>query len=226
MGPVDESTQLQRQAYAATPRTLDPALERLARGDRGCLPDTLAGLGALSMFGALVLAGLGLSSFAWAYAGAALWVGGFFYGAWVQAKSGKVRHAALTEAPLVLGHVLFAQPHLRKKGKRPGRAVVLFSTQEDKRFEPGILERFARDASEDPGALGEGKTLLADPHSYGVFPVGPAESKTWAATVLLHPERLEGGRLAEDQPVVLFADPGRDVVEQAPLPPQPPEKAD
>ena len=65
------STALQRaeERYAATPRKLDPMLERKARGDRGCLFDIGSGIGILSSLACLIASQAGLIAFGWTYAG-------------------------------------------------------------------------------------------------------------------------------------------------------------
>ena len=91
-----------RSRYEATPRTLDTDLQRMARGDRGCLGDGLAGLGGVAMVVFGVLASFGLVGWGFMSAGALLLVTGFLMSAAATARSGPLRRKALTDGPLVL----------------------------------------------------------------------------------------------------------------------------
>ena len=86
-----------RSRYEATPRALDPELLRMARGDRGCLGDALAGLGGLAIIVFGVLASFGLLGWGFMSAGALLLVTGFLMSAAATARSGPLRRKALTE---------------------------------------------------------------------------------------------------------------------------------
>src|SRR5688572_14096477 len=90
-----------RQRYEATPRTLDDDLARMARGDRGCLGDALAGAGGLGMVVFGVLASLGVLGWGFLIAALVLMVTGFFMSTAAQAKSAPIRRRAITEGPLV-----------------------------------------------------------------------------------------------------------------------------
>ena len=70
-----------RTRFEATPRKLDDeALDRIARGDRGCLGDVLSGFGAVLLVTTMILGAMDIVPFSLAYVGVALWVGGFASG--------------------------------------------------------------------------------------------------------------------------------------------------
>ncbi|NVB40201.1 hypothetical protein G6O69_20305 [Pseudenhygromyxa sp. WMMC2535] len=202
-----------RDRYEATPRGLDgDDMDRLKRGDRGCLGDLLAGAGAITLVILLVLSGMGRVGFAWVYVGVALFVGGFAVGAVSQARSGRERQAALESGPLVFGVVLRSAPWLRRPGKRPGRAVVLLCTDPQRRFDREWLERTAasleaRLANPESGADSVPlRALLADEDLFASHAVPkallaepPSAGEVYLSAMIVHPERLEGGYLgAED----------------------------
>lgn len=244
-----------RDRFEATPRSLDDdELTRIARGDRGCLGDALSGLGAVSMVGAMILSALDLIAFEWAYLGVAIWIGGFVWGTILQSRSGKHRKGALESGPLVLAVVLRAEEWLRRPGKRVGRAVVLFCTQPERRFDRAWLEQLARqlerrlDASAGAPNWVPLRALLADRDSFGVHPIPSGllehdeNEQLYLASLLVHPERLAGGYLGfEDDreageldldldaptrlaTVVVIVDPERGFIEQVPHSAPPPSE--
>lgn len=95
-----------RSRYEATPRTLDTDLQRMARGDRGCLGDALAGLGGLAIIVFGVLGSFGLLGWGFMSAGAVLLVTGFLMSAAATARSAPLRRKAVTDGPLVLARVV------------------------------------------------------------------------------------------------------------------------
>jgi len=245
-----------RDRFEATPRSLDDdELIRIARGDRGCLGDALSGLGAVTLVAAMILSALDMIAFEWAYVGVAIWIGGFAWGTILQSRSGKQRKGALESGPLVLAVVLRAEEWLRRPGKRVGRAVVMFSNAPDRRFDRAWLEQLATQLEQrldgDAGAPDwvPLRALLADRDSFGVqrVPAGLLEQDLaeplWLASVLVHPERLDGGYLGfEDDreageldldldaptrraTVVAIVDPERGFIEQVPCPVSAPSKA-
>jgi hypothetical protein len=236
-----------RARFEATPRSLDhDDLTRIARGDRGCFGDLLSGAGAVTLVVAMILAALGHIAFSWAYVGVAIWISGFVWGTIMQSRSGTERKAALESGPLVLGVVVRADEWLRRPDKRVGRAVVLLTTDERRRFDRDWLEELAarleRRLDEAAGAPEwvPIRALLFDRDSFGVRPVPadllelPEPAPVYLASVLVHPERLEAGYLggdddreageldleidAESRPATLLAivDPERDFIEQVP----------
>jgi hypothetical protein len=203
-----------RNRFEATPRSLDDDdLTRIARGDRGCLGDLLSGLGAIALVAAVILGAMNTISYSWTYLAVAVWIGGFVWGTVAQARSGKVRKAALESGPLVLAVVMRDEPWLRRPGKRVGRAVVLFTTDDERRFDRDWLERVAtRLDTELDANVGSGassvplRALLHDPDAFGLYRVpsellapDEPERPVYLASMIVHPERLDGSYLgAED----------------------------
>jgi hypothetical protein len=202
-----------RDRFEATPRSLDDDdLTRISRGDRGCLGDVLSGLGAVALVASVILGAMGTISFSWTYAAVAVWIGGFVWGTVAQARSGKLRKAALEKGPLALAVVMRDEPWLRRPGKRPGRVVVLFTTDDAHRFDRDWLERVAKHLeTELDGNAGAAewiplRALLADPDAFGLhraaselLALEDRESPVYLASMVVHPERFDGGYLgAED----------------------------
>lgn len=202
-----------RARFEATPRSLDDdELTRIARGDRGCSSDLLSFLGAAALVASVILGAMGTISFAWTYVAMGLWIGGFAWGTVAQARSGKSRKLALESGPLVLAVVLRDEPWLRRPGKRAGRAVVVFTTDLERRFDRDWLERVGKhiEAQLD-GSAGTPewvplRALLVDRDAFATCRVPPdllepedRERPVWLSTVAVHPERLVGSYLgAED----------------------------
>jgi hypothetical protein len=213
---VSQALARARDRFEATPRSLDnDELTRIARGDRGCLGDLLSGLGAVALVTTVILGAMETISFSWTYVAVAVWIGGFVWGTVAQTRSGKLRKAALESGPLVLAVVMRDEPWLRRLGKRVGRAVVLFSTDSERRFDRDWLEQLAGRLEAAVSSFDEGghvaawiplRALLADPESFGVhavpselFAADEREAKVFLASMIVHPEWLEGGYLgAED----------------------------
>jgi hypothetical protein len=208
---VSQALARARDRFEATPRSLDnDELTRIARGDRGCLGDLLSGLGAVALVTAVILGAMETISFSWTYVAVAVWIGGFVWGTVAQTRSGKLRKAALESGPLVLAVVMRDEPWLRRLGKRVGRAVVLFTTDSERRFDRDWLERLAERLETklqggQAAALNPLRALLADSEAFGVHAV-PSElvasegaGPVYLASMIVHPEWLEGGYLgAED----------------------------
>jgi hypothetical protein len=244
---VSRSLARARARFETTPRSIDDDdLTRIARGDRGCLGDVLSGLGAVTLVAAMILSALDKLAFAWAYLGLAIWIGGFAWGTITQSRSGKHRKGALESGPLVLAVVLRAEEYLRRPGKLVGRAVVLFCTDPQHRFDREWLEDIAKqlerrlDAAAGTPEWVPLRALLADRDSFGVHrvPQGLLErtdvDDLHLASMFVHPERLEGGYLgyeddrtageldleidAPTRPatVLAIADPERGFIEQVP----------
>lgn len=200
-----------RDRFESTPRELDAdELVRLARGDRGCLGDLVSGLGAIMLVGGAILGAMELVSFDLAYAGCAIWIGGFVWGTYSQTVSGRARKAALTAGPLVMAVVLRKAAWLGRPGKRVGRALVLFSTDPRRRFDRDWLDAAAAalERAHARGQAGAWAELLRDEEAFGMHALDeleldePARARSlWLAAMIVHPERLEGGYLgyAEDQ---------------------------
>ncbi len=204
-----------RARYEATPRkTDDELLDRIARGDRGCLGDLLSGLGALTLIVTMALGAMGLIAWSWAYVGVGLWVGGFFLGTLSQARSGRLRKAALESGPLVIASVLRCDEWLRRPGKRAGRAVVLFTTDPARRFDREWLDKVAKHVERrlsEPSGGNERvplRALLGDPETFGVHLVpsdllpedeSGSSIDVYLASAMIHPERLEGAYLGAEE---------------------------
>jgi hypothetical protein len=206
-----------RDRFEATPRSLDDEqLTRIARGDRGCLGDLLSGFGAVSLVVAVILGAMGRISFTWAYAGVALWIAGFVWGTVSQSRSGARRKQALESGPLVMAVVLRAEAWLRRPGKRVGRAVVVFTTDEQRRFDRVWIERVALAIETTLNAKAGGpqwvplRALLVDEDAFGLHRVpqdllteavpeqAEAAPAVYLATMHVDPEHLDEGYLGGD----------------------------
>lgn len=210
-----------RRRYEATPRTIDDDLHGLARGDRGCLGDGLAGVGALmtAIFG--IIASMGAGGWGYMAIGAILFIAGFGLSAVHQSRSGVMRRRALEEGTLCVGRVLRADPALREPGIGCAPALVVLSTDPARRFDHGHLaavgERLAALQPGEAGAAGELAALLAAPHIAGVPAVDPAiagADGVRVAEVIVDKERLQGGAIREGEELVLIVDPRVGFVEQ------------
>ena len=239
---MSSALQTQRDRLEATPRDLDDdELVRIARGDRGCLGDLISGIGAIALVSGAILGAMGKISFNWAYLACAVWIGGFVWGTWTQARSGKQRKAALESGPLVMAVVLRRESWLVRPGRRVGRAVVAFTTAPELRFDRAHLDALAAalEAASERAGASEWSALLTDDDAFGLHHVElsgapAADAHIHIATMIVHPERLEGGYLgyAEDQeagekdldldaptraPIVLaIVDPETSFIEHAP----------
>ena len=133
-----------RSRYEATPRTLDTDLQRMARGDRGCLGDGLAGLGgvALVVFG--VLASFGLVGWGFMSAGALLLVTGFLMSAAATARSGPLRRKALTDGPLVLARVVPGDAAQSGSGDAVLPMRVVFAPTSKRRWDGRFLRELGQ----------------------------------------------------------------------------------
>ncbi|MEZ4384052.1 MAG: hypothetical protein R3A79_22150 [Nannocystaceae bacterium] len=197
-----------RRRYEATPRTIDDDLHGLARGDRGCLGDALAGIGAVTtaLFG--VIASTGAGGWGFMGIGAVLFIAGFALSAMHQSRSSQVRRQALEEGALVAGRVLRADPSLREPGRGCAPAIVVLSLDPARRFDPRHLDAAKRRLA---NATGEVAELLAAEHIEGIKPI--PESAVGApsigvAEVIVDRERLEGNALQDDDQVLaLIVDP-------------------
>lgn len=212
-----------RDRFEATPRALDDdQMSRIARGDRGCLGDVLSGVGAISLVIAVILGAMETISYSWTYVGVAVWIAGFVWGTVAQSRSGSVRKQALESGPLVLAVVLRSEAWLRRPGKRVGRAVVVFTTDERWRFDRGWVERMATfidttlDAKAGDSQWVPLRALLVDQDAFGmhrvpldllahaddpenpVNPDDPEPAPVYLATMHVDPERLDEAYLGGD----------------------------
>lgn len=132
-----------RSRYEATPRVLDADLQRMARGDRGCLGDALAGFGSLSIIVFGVLASFEVLGWGFMMAGTAFLLLGFVLSAVAQVKSGPLRRKALTEGPLVLARVVAGDPILYEPSDAVLPARVVFAADPARRFDADLLRTLA-----------------------------------------------------------------------------------
>ncbi len=212
MPETSTSTAL-RTRYEATPRTIDDALHPLARGDRGCLGDALAGIGALltGVFGIIASTGSG----GWGYmaVGAALFVGGFALSTIHQSRSSAQRNLALTEGPLVAGRVLRADPKLAEPGIGYAPAIVVLSLDPERRFDSAHLAEVGERVAAAGGEVG---ALVAAPHIEGLpaIPEAVAEAPSvHIGEVIVDRERLSGRPLRAGDEVTLIVDPRSGFIE-------------
>ena len=209
-----------RRRYEATPRTLDDDLQRMARGDRGCLGDAIAGVGALGILvfgvlGYLGFTGMGPTAFA-----AALLIGGFVLSAATQVKSAPLRHRALTSGPLVLGRVLRTDPALYQPGETPYPALVVFAVDPPHRFDAAYLDEIAgRLAALQGGAAppdqADVQAMLRDPNRTTPLHLPAAlaaPGDAFLGVVSVDPRRLPASKIEGDV-VPVIAAPGLGVVE-------------
>lgn len=222
MAPSPEPSALvaARRRYETTPRTLDDDLQRMARGDRGCLGDAVAGLGAVGLIVSGVLSYLGLIGHGLTILSAALLLGGFFLSASVQARSGPLRQRALTEGPLALGRVVRASPALFEPGDASYPALVVFTVDPDRRFDTRYLHavadrvlalREAPAAAETAAAL----QMLRDENQIAVLRLPAALSgpgTAYLGVISVDPKRLPARRV-EDNLVPVIASPELGFVE-------------
>jgi hypothetical protein len=124
-----------RCRYEATPRVLDADLQRMARGDRGCLGDVLAGLGGVSIIVFGVLASFEVVGWGYMMAGTLFLLVGFVLSAAAQVRSGPVRRKALMEGPLVLGRVVAGDPALYEPSDAVLPARVVFAPAPTQRYQ-------------------------------------------------------------------------------------------
>lgn len=210
-----------RRRYEATPRTLDDDLQRMARGDRGCLGDAIAGLGAAGILVFGVLGYLGLTGMGPTAVAAALLIGGFVLSAAAQVKSAPIRYKALTEGPLALGRVVRADRALYEPGETPYPALVLFAVDPPRRFDSKYLDEVAgklaalRDGGPAPEGQAEVQAMLRDPSRVAVLRVPPAlagPGEAYLGVVSVDPRRLPAHKLENDV-VPVIAAPGLGFVE-------------
>ncbi len=209
-----------RRRYEATPRTLDDDLQRMARGDRGCLGDAIAGAGALGIFVFGVLGYLGFTGMAPTAVAAALLIAGFVLSSAAQVKSAPLRHRALTAGPLVLGRVLRTDRALYEPGETPYPALVLFAVDEPHRFDADYLRELAgkleslQSGSAQPGHEAV-QARLRDPERADIVELpatlsGPGHA--FVGTISVDPRRLPARKIEADVVPVIVA-PGLGFVE-------------
>lgn len=182
-----------RQRYEATPRPISDDLIGLARGDRGCLGDLLAGLGAAgtAIFG--ILAALGAGGWGYMAISAACLLIGFVASTVHQTRSSARRRHALSAGPLVLGHVLRAEKPLTEAGAGYVLTTVLFTTAADRRFDAAYLRQLA-ERLKQPADEGLRAALAASPR-IRALPAAQLGAEGLYVTELV----VDGARLSEGQ---------------------------
>ena len=216
MGALEKA----REAHEATPRTIEGDLVRKARGDRGCLGDGIAGGGALFTVVTGLIASFGGLPIGIAFVGVGALVVGFVISAVGQSRSGKGRQLALEQGPLVGCHVLRHEDTLAESGRRAGRAIVLFTTDAEARFDAKYLRKTARRLEHaldrEPGrhpceALVKGK----EEFGYHHLAEGLTDGRdAYVADVVVYPDLLEDGRIGSEQPAfAAIVDPEQAFVE-------------
>ncbi|MEE9382086.1 MAG: hypothetical protein V3V08_01565 [Nannocystaceae bacterium] len=212
-----------RSQYEATPRAFDEELTRRARGDRGCLSDTVAGLGALLATACGLLSAAGVLRFESVLVGVALLCVGFVTGSIGQLRSGRERREALEAGPLVAGFLISHTPALDVVQRATARGVAVFSTEPSRRFDTDYLRAVAgtirhwTPLEADSGRARMARTL-GDASATGVSPVPEGQGVlpgTWVADVMIYPSRIDGGRMVSTDPLTvgLIVDVERGLVE-------------
>lgn len=204
-----------RSRYEATPRALDPELLRMARGDRGCLGDALAGGGALATIVFGVLASFGVVGWGLMSLGVLLLVVGFFLSAAATARSAPMRRKALTDGPLVLARVVQGDPALYEPGDAVHPARVVFAPAPARRWDGAYLRGLAqqlqrlRNADVTPPDQAAVAAVLREANRVETvrLPASLAGAdEAYLAVVAVDARRLPGGRL-EDGELTLIVDP-------------------
>ncbi len=204
-----------RSRYEATPRTLDPELQRMARGDRGCLGDALAGLGGLAIIVFGVLGSFGLLGWGFMSVGALLLVTGFLMSAAATARSGPLRRKALTDGPLVLARVVQGDPALYEPGDAVLPARVVYASTPARRWDGPFLRELGQRlqqlqrAAVIPEDQAAAAAVLCDANRAETVRLPPSlagAEEAYLAVVAVDPRRLPGRRL-EDGELTLIVDP-------------------
>ena len=205
-----------RSRYEATPRTFDPELQRMARGDRGCLGDALAGAGALATIVFGVLASFGVLGWGFMTLGVLMLVTGFFLSAAATARSAPLRRKALTDGPLVLARVVQGDPALYQPGDGVFPTRVVFAPAPARRWDGaflrGLAQRLQRLQHSDvtPPDQAAAAAVLREVNKIDTVRLPPSlagDDEAYLAVVAVDARRLPGGRL-EDGELPLIVDPG------------------
>jgi len=204
-----------RSRYEATPRTLDPELQRMARGDRGCLGDALAGLGGLAIIAFGVLASFDVLGWGFMSAGVLLLVTGFFMSAAATARSGPLRRKALTEGPLVLARVVQGDPALYEPGDAVLPARVVFAAAPARRWDGALLRELGQRlqqlqrAEHPPADQAAAAAVLREANRVETVRLPPSlagAEEAYLAVVAVDQRRLPGRRLIDGE-LTLIVDP-------------------
>ena len=204
-----------RSRYEATPRALDGDLERMARGDRGCLGDVVAGLGALAIVVFGVLASFSYVGWGFMMIGTLMLLAGFVLSAAAQVRSAPQRRRALTEGPLVLARVVAGDPALYEPGDAVLPARVVFAPAAQRRFDGAFLRGLGQrlqalqSADTTPPSLAAVAAGPRGPNKVDTVRLPPAlagDDEAYLAVVAVDQRRLPGRRI-EDGELTLIVDP-------------------
>ncbi len=205
--PASEVAEL-RKRYGATPRQLDDDLQNLAQGDRGCLGDAMAGVGALAIvvFGILAfMAGQG-----WGYMliGGVLFLLGYGLSTRARGVSTKQRTRALTAGPLVLAKVVRGPEELWSADTVVAPATVVFCTEPSRAFDRKLLANVC-DALKAGVADPQLAKLVGQEFIEGVHAIPEAltggQARVFVATAVINGHRLPAGRLTDGFVPVIVA---------------------
>jgi hypothetical protein len=204
-----------RSRYEATPRVLDADLQRMARGDRGCLGDALAGFGSLSIIVFGVLASFEVLGWGFMMAGTAFLLLGFVLSAVAQVKSGPLRRKALTEGPLVLARVVAGDPVLYEPSDAVLPARVVFAADPARRFDADLLRTLAtrlqalQRAEVTPADQAQVAAVLRDANRVETVRLPSSlagDDEAYLAVVAVDARRLPGRRIDSGE-LTLIVDP-------------------
>ena len=204
-----------RSRYEATPRVLDADLQRMARGDRGCLGDALAGFGGLSIVVFGVLASFEVVGWGFMMAGTMFLLVGFVLSAIAQVRSGPVRRRALTEGPLVLGRVVAGDPVHYEPSDAVLPARVVFAMAPAERFDGALLRDLStrlqalQRADVTPADQAVVVAVLREPNRVETVRLPPSlagDHEAYLAVVAVDARRLPGRRI-ESGELTLIVDP-------------------
>ncbi len=209
-----------KENYAKAPRFMDPLLESIVheRAGKGAQMPFMR----LLIFSLILFATASLASNYWdikiqltLFIALPIFLGGGI--GLIRASSPLVQVANhLKKAPVVLGKVVQADGGLYKAGEKPGMAYVLFSTEEELRFDERPLKdlakklRSASQAKEPPGELKEALTLLREPVE-ACLKFDEPQGRFWLAAIHVQPQRLPKRKII-DQRLALLAAPEADLV--------------
>ncbi len=197
--PASEVVELRRR-YGKTPRRLDEDLVNLAQGDRGCLGDAMAGVGALSIIVFGILAYLSGQGWGYMLVGGVLFLVGYGLSTYARGVSTKQRTTALTSGPLVLAKVVKGPEALWSADTVVAPATVLFCSDPQRAFDRELLAKVGERLQAQVGDPGLAKVLSKD-YIDGVYAVPQSitdgQDQVFVATAVINGHRLPAGRLTD-----------------------------
>jgi hypothetical protein len=147
--------------------------------------------------------------------GALLLVTGFLMSAAATARSGPLRHKALTEGPLVLARVVLSDPALYEPGDAVMPARVVFAAAPERRWDSALLRELGQKlqqlhrAGVTPADQAAVAAVLRDANRTETVRLPPSlagAEEAYVAVVAVDARRLPGRRL-EDGELTLIVDP-------------------